>query len=142
MKLITKAIRLMLLYNGHNAGADHAPVLKVFDPSGSATWLLSEMDPEADDWLFGLSDLGWGYPEMGTVRLSELERLRGALGLRMERDLYFKDRYPLSVYVRAAGRAGMITTAPKALAQAAADNEAEAQGRGEGAGACFWFGFG
>ncbi len=60
------------------------------------------MDPEANDWLFGLSDLGLGYPEMGTVRLSELERLRGALGLRMERDLYFKARYPLSVYVRAA----------------------------------------
>src|SRR3546814_7820066 len=69
------------------------------------------MDPDEPDILFGLADLGLGCAEFGTVRLSELESVKGRLGLGIERDLYFEAHYPLSVYAEAARRAGAIVTA-------------------------------
>jgi hypothetical protein len=33
---------------------DHKPVLKIFNPCGSQTWLLTESDPDDPDRLFGL----------------------------------------------------------------------------------------
>ena len=64
---------------------DPEPVVKIFDPSGSATWLISESDPEDPDRLFGLCDLGMGYPELGYVLRSELESAKGRFGLGLER---------------------------------------------------------
>jgi Protein of unknown function (DUF2958) len=49
-----------------------------------------------------------GYPEFGTVSLTELAAIRGRLGLRVERDLYFKARGPISAYIEAANKAGHI----------------------------------
>ena len=82
--------------------ADHEPVVKIFDPSGSATWLLTESIPDEPDLLFGLCDLGAGFPELGYVRRSELESITGAFGLGRERDVHFTPQAPLSVYVEAA----------------------------------------
>ena len=48
---------------------DFWPVVKLFCPWGAATWLLSELDPEDEDIAFGLCDLGFGCPELGSVRL-------------------------------------------------------------------------
>lgn len=59
--------------------------------------------------LFGLCDLGFGFPELGSVSLAELERVKGRLGLGIERDLYFAARFPLSVYAESARFAGHIT---------------------------------
>ena len=53
MKLLTKALRERLLKNGRNRDQDHAPALKVFNPTGAATWLFSELDEDGDT-LFGL----------------------------------------------------------------------------------------
>ena len=50
---------------------------------------LTEIDPEDPDIAFGLCDLGMGCPELGSVSLSELESVRGKLGLPIERDLHF-----------------------------------------------------
>src|SRR3546814_17413477 len=77
------------------------------------------MDPDEPDILFGLCDLGLGFPELGSVRLSELESVEGPLGLGIERDLYFEARYPLSVYAEAARRADSIVTATRLLDDAA-----------------------
>src|SRR3546814_19941810 len=66
-----------------------------------------------------LADLGLGCAEFGTVRLSELESVKGRLGLGIERDLYFEAHYPLSVYAEAARRAGAIVTATRLLDDAA-----------------------
>lgn len=110
MKLITKEQKVRLLANGKasaaaNAkderGPDHAPVIKLFTPDGAATWLITEMDPYAEgdeDLLFGLCDLGMGFPELGYVRLSELTSARGRLGLPIERDKFFVAVHPISVY--------------------------------------------
>lgn len=119
MKLITKEIERRLLENGRRPDEDHRPVVKFFDPCGAATWLITQMDPDEPDILFGLADLGLGFPELGTVRLSELETVKGRLGLGIERDLYFEARYPLSVHAEAARRAGTIVTATRPLDDAA-----------------------
>ncbi|GEQ99273.1 single-stranded DNA endonuclease [Iodidimonas gelatinilytica] len=109
MKLITKDIEQKLLANGRNRGQDHPPVVKIFNPIGSATWLLSEIDPEAPDIAFGLADLGMGCPELGSVSLSQLQNFHNNLtGLGLERDLFFEASAPMSAYVAAAARAGYI----------------------------------
>jgi hypothetical protein len=108
-----------LLANGAaEVETDHLPVVKFFDPTGAATWLITEMMPDEPDILFGLCDLGMGCPELGYVSLAELQSVIGRLGLGMERDLYFTARFPLSVYARAAQIAGGITESKRALALA------------------------
>ena len=67
-------------------------------------------DPEDADIAFGLCDLGLGYPELGSVRLSVLKAHRGRLGLPIERDLHFKANAPLSTYAERAREAGGIVT--------------------------------
>ena len=125
MKLITKEIRERLLINGALTARgdehDFMPVVKFFNPCGAATWLITEMDPEYNDILFGLCDLGFGFPELGSVSLSEIEAVQLPLGLRIERDLHFVGRYPLSVYTEAARREGCITEDADLLAQAKRD---------------------
>jgi hypothetical protein len=61
------------------------PVVKLFCPWNGATWLLTELDVDDPDIAFGLCDLGMGFPEIGSVRLSELAAVRGPGGLRIER---------------------------------------------------------
>ena len=119
MKFITNEIERRLLENGRRPDEDHRPVVKFFNPCGAATWLITQMDPDESDILFGLCDLGFGFSELGSVRLSELESARGPLGLGIERDLYFEARYPLSVYAEAARLAGAIVTATRLLDDAA-----------------------
>lgn len=110
MILITGDIRARLLKNGAGpADTDNMPVVKFFDPSGAATWLITEMRPDEPDILFGLCDLGFGCPELGYVSLAELQSIKGRFGLGIERDLHFAGRFPLSVYAKAARIAGRIT---------------------------------
>lgn len=106
MKLITTAQRHQLLENGtaqrvatdQGTALDFYPVVKLFTPDANATWLLSELDPDDPDLAFGLCDLGLGEPELGYVRLSELESVRGPLRLPIKRDLYFTADKLLSAY--------------------------------------------
>lgn len=133
MKLFTNDIRNRLLENGRRQDAvrgsldelDFTPVVKLFTPDAACTWLLTELDSEDPDIAFGLCDLGLGFPELGSVRVSELEAIRGRIGLPVERDRHFKPKHSLIVYTRAAERAGHITERPEDLADAAADLAAE-----------------
>ena len=117
MKLLTKEIREQLIANGREqakvkgtkAEKDFWPVVKFFYPAGSATWLITELDPEDEDIAWGLCDHGMGFPEFGTVRISELEEFNGMAGLRIERDRSFKAKAPISRYIDAADEAGHIT---------------------------------
>ncbi|TXL75133.1 DUF2958 domain-containing protein [Vineibacter terrae] len=129
MKLLTKSIHAQLLRNGRlrqarqesgRAEDDFIPVVKLFTPDAQCTWLLTELDPEDPDIAFGLCDLGMGCPELGAVRISELESVRGRLGLPVERDLSFSASHAISVYARAAWNAAAITEDDAALTQAAA----------------------
>lgn len=116
MKLLTKELTERLLRNGANRDQDHAPVVKFFNPTGAATWLITEMDPEDGDTLFGLCDLGQGFPELGNVSLTELSSIRVRFGLGIERDLHFTGKYPISVYANAARFAGRIVEDERTLA--------------------------
>ena len=111
---ITKAERqIMLAYGKQSARGediDPMPVVKLFTPDAGATWLLTELDPNAPDIAFGLCDLGRGYPELGSVSLSEIGSARGKLGLPVERDLYFTADRPLSAYTDEAHVRGRIET--------------------------------
>jgi len=116
MRLLTKELREKLLANGHEqakvkgtkAEKDFWPVVKLFYPAGAATWLLTELDPEDEDVAWALCDLGMGFPEYGTVRISELESFQGSCGLGIERDLHFEAKAPISRYIDAARAAGCI----------------------------------
>jgi len=112
MKLLTKSIEQKLLANGAaNAEGgdttDFKPVVKYFNPVGAATWLISEMSE--DGILFGLADLGLGYPEMGSISLRELESIKLSFGLGIERDLRFQADKTLTEYAAEARELGRIT---------------------------------
>ena len=128
MKLLTKTIYEQLLRNGRiqvelaeegKAFADFYPVVKIFTPDANCTWLLTELDPFDPDIAFGLCDLGMGFPEMGCVRISEIESVRGAFKLPAERDRHFVARHTLMTYTRAASLEQAITEDPEKLRLAA-----------------------
>ncbi len=112
MNLISDELREQLLANGRQSltdeGFDPSPVVKLFTPDAGATWLLTEIDPDDEDHVFGLCDLGLGFPELGNVSLAELTTLRGRLGLPVERDLHFKADKTISAYAREARMSGRI----------------------------------
>jgi hypothetical protein len=118
MKLLTKDQERRMRQNGAANAArvekngkteDFQPVVKLFCPWNGATWLLAELDPEEPDIAFGLCDLGMGFPELGSVRLSELAAVVGPGGLRIERDRYFTAKMTLRGYAEAAPREQRIT---------------------------------
>ena len=118
MKLLTKAIERQLLKNWPDEEGLCQPALKLFNPCGAATWLITCRDPEYPDHLSGLCDLGFGFPEIGLVSLSEIQAVRGPMGLGIERDMYFTANYAIKVYAEAARIHGRITFS-RALLEAA-----------------------
>ncbi len=87
MKLRTHALKRTLppLHSQDNE-PDPMIVAKFFTPDAQWTWYVIEFDGE---------DLFFGYvvgivPELGYFLLSELEQIRGVLGLPVERDLWFE----------------------------------------------------
>ena len=110
MDLIPDEIRARLVANGRAPWFDHLPVVRFDYPGAEASWLISEIDKEDPNLLFGLVDYGLGYPHYGVIRLSELHSFKNPLGLGVQRRLTFQPRYPLRVYVAAARDVGAITT--------------------------------
>ena len=89
MKLLTAELRASFppLYSQEKL-TDPIVHCKFFTPDSNWTWYVTEGEAEEDDFRFfgyvcGL-DEEWGY-----FVLSELESVRGPLGLSIERDLYF-----------------------------------------------------
>jgi hypothetical protein len=116
-KIFTKQILARLATNGkatrlaQQAGQsepDHKPAVKIFDPCGAGTWLITESNPDEPDILFGLADLGMGMPELGYISRAELERVKGRLGIGLERDRWFSTDKPLSHFAEAARAKGRI----------------------------------
>jgi hypothetical protein len=107
--LITEDQRTIMLANGReyarNPDFDPVPVVKLFDPLGSGTWLLTDLDPDDPDIASGLCDLGMGFPELGSVRLSELEqvsKIPGRCVVCIEQDRSFKPRMTIDEYANEA----------------------------------------
>lgn len=93
---------------------DPVPVVKFFNPAGAATWLATELDGDGDT-LFGLADLGFGCPELGSFSLHEIASVRLPFGLRIERDLHFASEHPLSLWADMARKTGSILYAEQLL---------------------------
>ena len=90
MKLLTKEIanKLPALYSQDGKGGEAIAYVKYFTPDSSWTWYGCEYDGK--DTFFGLVD---GHEkELGYFSLSELQSLRGPLGLPVERDLWWKPK--------------------------------------------------
>ena len=68
MKLLTKEIKAKLEKNRNMGWQEAKPIVKFFNPVGSATWLIGEIEEDGDT-MFGLCDLGMGEPELGHVSL-------------------------------------------------------------------------
>lgn len=64
---------------------------------------------------FGLADLGFGCPELGSFSLSEITAVRLPFNLRIERDLHFFTPHPMSVWAQTARDLGSISQAAMAL---------------------------
>ena len=88
---------------------DPRPVLKLFNPCGSQTWLITEIEPGTNS-AFGLCDMGQGYPELGYVSIDELAALKipgwGNMGI--ERDIHFEADRTISEYADLARETGSI----------------------------------
>ncbi len=108
MKLITKEIEAKLAKNVSDATIDK-PYLKLFDPTGSATWLITEYD-KTTQMLYGLCDLGMGFPELGYVSLDEIKSVKGHFGLGIERDMYWTPDKTLREYTAIASANRRIIT--------------------------------
>lgn len=92
MKLMTEELRKKLPPLGsQDKVKDPIVQVKYFCPWNHWAWYAFEFDGEDIffGWVFG------DYPELGTFSLSEMESIKGPMGLGIERDLYF-DPKPLS----------------------------------------------
>ena len=93
MMLLTKENRAKLppLYAQDGKGMDAIAYVKFFDPSGSFHWYFTEFDGK--DLFFGMvtSHL-CPEGELGYSSLSEIESIRGAFGLGIERDMHWTPR--------------------------------------------------
>jgi len=90
MKLLTKKIRekLPALYSQEKLGSKAIAYVKFFTPDSNWTFWATEFDGK--DTFFGLVD---GHEkELGYFSLTELESVRGPMGLPIERDLYWQPK--------------------------------------------------
>lgn len=106
----TEEERALMLARGAERPDDTVtpPIARLFQPDGPGVWLLSELDPDNPDRAYGLCDLGFGAPELGDFSLEELAKMRGPLGLPVERDRAFRPRFVLDELARLAVIAGRI----------------------------------
>jgi len=74
------------LYSTENS-KDPICHVKLFTPDASWSWYLTEISKSDNDTCFGYV-IGLER-ELGNFSLSEIESVRGHLGLEVERDLYF-----------------------------------------------------
>ena len=69
-------------------------IAKFFNPMGVGTWFITEAEKQEDgDYeMFGYCHLGDDeLAEFGYVMLSELQAIKGPLGMGIERDLYLSN---------------------------------------------------
>ncbi|MBZ0283149.1 MAG: DUF2958 domain-containing protein [Anaerolineae bacterium] len=87
MELLDGVSRAALpeLYSGEKLGLNAVAPVKFFAPGSAWTWYPTEFDGE--DLFFGL--VAGIEVELGYFSWTELEGVRGAFGLPLERDLYY-----------------------------------------------------
>jgi hypothetical protein len=97
MKLLTQKIkkRIPKLYEQDKLGKNAKIHVKFFTPDAQWTWYATEFDGE--DTFFGL--VHGHEKELGYFSLRELQSIRGAYGLPVERDMHFGTGHTLSEFM-------------------------------------------
>lgn len=91
MKLITKTLEDRFEQVGDQSESSNPIIVaKFFNPCGSQTWYASEYNKETGI-CFGYVT-GMDFDEWGTFSIAELESVQLPYGLKIERDLHFKER--------------------------------------------------
>ena len=90
MKLLTKKLteKLPALYAQEKLGSKAVAYVKFFSPDSNWTFWATEFDGK--DTFFGL--VNGHEKELGYFSLTELEGIRGPMGLPIERDLYWQPK--------------------------------------------------
>ena len=99
MKLLTKEIekKIPALYSTEDVKVEEKKVnVKFFTPDSNWTWWAWEGQRIGDDYeFFGIVE---GHViEIGYFRLSDLEKVRGPFGLKVERDKWFDGKLPENI---------------------------------------------
>ena len=95
MKLVTKEIKRLLDSNNEKSAEDRVPYLKLFNPCGSATWLITEYH-EGEGRFFGLFV---GLPSIETVPFCGMSR-----PLRQRANVVLPDPFDPIMAVNSPGR--------------------------------------
>jgi hypothetical protein len=79
-------------------------VAKFFDPYGKWTWYLMNMDPEDEDYCWGIVD--GEAVEIGSFSMKELQEIKAPWGNmpRIERDKWWKPRKAIDVWNELMGK--------------------------------------
>jgi hypothetical protein len=99
MKLLTKEITKQIPPIYSTDGIEKKKIItKFFTPWSSFTWYVIEGNKiNESDWeFFGIVDSG-SYKEYGYFNLSQLTEIKGPAGLKVERDLYFNNKYSTDI---------------------------------------------
>jgi len=75
------------LYAQEDKGDEALVHVKLFDPTGSWTWFVTEFDP-TENTAFGL--VNGHETEVGYIDINELANIRGRMGIGIEIDMHFK----------------------------------------------------
>lgn len=107
MEPLPVRLRARLIANHHLQQAlgrfDHLvdlqPLVRLFITNTSAYWLVSELDPDDNDFFFGLCVAGRLHPHLGYRRFSTLQDQALRHGHILDRDWGFVAVEPLSHYL-------------------------------------------
>ncbi|MGB0868507.1 MAG: DUF2958 domain-containing protein [Flavobacteriales bacterium] len=85
MELLNEELKSRFKEVGEQNLADDPIVLaKYFDPCGSATWYVTELENNIGyGYVTGLIEDEWGY-----ISIEELSQIKRPFGLKIERDIY------------------------------------------------------
>jgi len=92
MLLLTKKIKERLIKNFKEneeaQGEKHFKVVvKLFNPVGRGYWFLTELNPDNNMAFGGAFITNW---DLGGISIDEIQKVKGPLGLGIERDISFK----------------------------------------------------
>lgn len=110
-RLFPNTLRRRLHWHAR-ANANFPPVVRLYDPNGTAVMLLtrSRCCGHAVDVLHNLTDAG---PVFQPLWISDIMALRPMLGIEMIRDEAFSARMPIGAYLEAAAMTGRIVEEPE-----------------------------
>lgn len=92
MQLLTDDVRQLLPSLGaQDESQDPTVYVKYFTPDAGWTWYATEGEERDGDFLFFGFVVG-PFPEWGYFTLCQLQEVRGAMRLPVERDLYFSPK--------------------------------------------------